>query len=63
MLATPISFKGRLVQYAGRLQRITPGKPIVAVYYYLDEKMALTMSMYRRRLPAYKQMGYQVFFD
>jgi superfamily II DNA or RNA helicase len=62
-LAMPISFKGRLVQYAGRLHRPAPDKFEVIIYDYLDELMPLTMSMYRRRLPAYRSMGYEVVRD
>ena len=63
VLAMPISFKGRLIQYAGRLHRTSPGKSKVIIYDYLDEQMALTMSMYRRRLPAYRHMGYKIIRD
>jgi len=59
-LAMPISFKGRLIQYAGRLHRPHPGKSRVVIFDYLDELLPLTMSMYRRRLPAYRSMGYEI---
>jgi superfamily II DNA or RNA helicase len=59
-LAMPISFKGRLVQYAGRLHRSAPGKRCVTLYDYLDDQLALTASMYRKRLPAYRQTGYTI---
>jgi superfamily II DNA or RNA helicase len=62
-LAMPISFKGRLVQYAGRLNRPAPSKANVVIYDYLDELLPLTMSMYRCRLPAYRSMGYEVVRD
>lgn len=62
-LTMPISFKGRLVQYAGRLHRSAPGKFKVLIYDYLDELLPLTMSMYRRRLPAYRSMGYEISRD
>lgn len=62
-LAMPISFKGRLIQYAGRLHRISPGKDKVTIYDYLDEQLAVTASMYRKRLPAYRQMGYNIQRD
>lgn len=60
VLAMPISFKGRMVQYAGRLHRQWPGKKDVVIYDYLDTCSGLTVSMYRKRLLAYKSMGYQV---
>ncbi|MDD2710589.1 MAG: DEAD/DEAH box helicase family protein [Verrucomicrobiae bacterium] len=59
-LAMPLSFKGRLIQYAGRLQRPCEGKREVVIYDYIEPANALTMSMYRKRLKAYRQMGYQV---
>ena len=60
VLAMPISFKGRMVQYAGRLHRKWPGKKDVVIYDYLDKCSGLTVSMYRKRLQAYKSMGYQI---
>ena len=60
VLAMPISFKGRLVQYAGRLHRKFPGKEDVVIYDYLDTCSGLTVSMYRKRIQAYKSMGYQI---
>ena len=60
VLAMPISFKGRMVQYAGRLHRQWPGKKDVVIYDYLDTCSGLTVSMYRKRMQAYKSMGYQI---
>lgn len=60
VLAMPISFKGRMVQYAGRLHRQYPGKKDVVIYDYLDTCSGLTVSMYRKRIQAYKGMGYQI---
>jgi superfamily II DNA or RNA helicase len=59
-LTMPISFKGRLVQYAGRLHRTSPGKTSVEVFDYLDERLLVTASMYRKRLPGYREMGYRI---
>ncbi len=59
-MALPISFKGRLVQYAGRLQRPSAGKKDVLVYDYVDTSCAMTLKMYRNRLRAYRYMGYVV---
>jgi superfamily II DNA or RNA helicase len=60
ILAMPISFKGRIVQYAGRLHRQSPGKKDVVIYDYLDTCSGLTVSMYRKRILAYRSMGYQI---
>ncbi|MGH7995467.1 MAG: TOTE conflict system archaeo-eukaryotic primase domain-containing protein [Opitutaceae bacterium] len=62
-LAMPLSFKGRLVQYAGRLHRPHAEKREVRVYDYLDEGNPLTIAMFRRRSSAYRQMGYSVILD
>jgi superfamily II DNA or RNA helicase len=59
-LAMPISFKGRMVQYAGRLHRAHEGKKDVAIYDYVDSSCAMTLKMYRKRLIAYRNMGYSV---
>ncbi|MFZ4696110.1 MAG: DEAD/DEAH box helicase family protein, partial [Verrucomicrobiia bacterium] len=59
-LAMPLSFKGRLIQYAGRLHRSFEGKRDVLIYDYIEPANALTMSMHRKRLIAYRQMGYRV---
>lgn len=57
-LTMPISFKGRLVQYAGRLHRKHQGKKEIRVFDFIDENLPVAMSMLRRRAPAYKEMGY-----
>ena len=59
-LTMPLSFKGRLVQYAGRLHRSHEGKTDVLIHDYLDDCHALTQAMFRRRASAYGQMGYHV---
>lgn len=57
-LTLPISFKGRLVQYAGRLDRSWPGKSEIRIYDYAEPEHPLTASMFRKRLAAYRGMGY-----
>ncbi len=59
-LAMPISFKGRIVQYAGRLHRLHEGKRDVEVHDYVDSHCAMALKMYRNRLRAYRDMGYAV---
>ena len=59
-LAMPLSFKGRLVQYAGRLHRPSEGKRDVMIYDYIEPANILTMSMHRKRLTTYRQMGYRI---
>jgi superfamily II DNA or RNA helicase len=59
-LAMPLSFKGRVVQYAGRLHRQHAGKHEIRIYDYLHTSSGLTIKMYRNRLRAYESMGYGV---
>ena len=56
----PISFRGRIVQYAGRLHRLHEGKRDVEVHDYVDSYCAMTLKMYRNRLRAYRDMGYAI---
>lgn len=60
VLAMPLSFKGRVVQYAGRLHRIWKGKVSVTIFDYVDSFFALSIKMYQRRLRVYRDMGYVV---
>ena len=59
-LALPISWKGRLEQYAGRLHRENDGKKDVRIYDYIDIHEPLCDSMYHNRLRAYAAIGYQM---
>ena len=60
VLASPISFKGRLVQYAGRLHRASEGKVDVRIHDYVDVSSPVMLKMYRKRRNAYEKMGYSV---
>jgi superfamily II DNA or RNA helicase len=60
VLSMPLSFKGRLVQYAGRLHRRHETKGDALIFDYLDESHAITQAMFRRRLAGYKELGYVV---
>lgn len=57
-LAFPVSFKGRLVQYTGRLTRARDGKTIVRVYDYADTRVPVLRAMHVRRLATYKALGF-----
>ena len=58
-LAQPISWKGLLAQYAGRLHREYEGKKDVRIYDYIDIHHPVCDSMYRKRLKGYASIGYQ----
>ena len=57
-LALPISWKGVLAQYVGRLHRPHPGKREVRVYDYVDEAVPVLRRMSEKRVRGYKNLGY-----
>ena len=57
-LAFPVSFKGRLVQYTGRLMRAEEHKTTVRVYDYTDTRVPVLRAMLTRRLRTYKSLGF-----
>lgn len=59
-MATPVSFRSVVEQYAGRLNRDYEGKENVIVYDYVDSHIPMFDNMYAKRLKAYKQIGYNV---
>ena len=59
-LTMPISWKGTLQQYAGRLHRDYDSKKEVLIYDYVDEKIPMLQRMYKKRLTGYKAIGYEV---
>lgn len=58
-LAMPISWKGTLQQYAGRLHRLFTGKKEVLIYDYIDIHVHVFEKMYNRRLSGYSSIGYK----
>ena len=58
-LALPISWKGLLTQYAGRLHREYEGKKDVRIYDYIDIHEPICDSMYKKRLKGYAAIGYK----
>ena len=59
-LAMPISWKGTLQQYAGRLHRLFEDKKEVRIYDYVDIHVKMLERMYQKRLSGYAAMGYMV---
>ncbi len=45
-LALPVSWKGTLIQYTGRLHRLHPGKTEVRIYDYVDRPVPMLMKMF-----------------
>ena len=61
--AMPISWKGKLTQYAGRLYRDYVGKREVVIYDYVDLNVAMLENMYHKRIKGYKDIGYEIRVD
>ena len=60
VLAMPISLRGRIIQYAGRIHREHRMKQVVIIHDYIDTSSGLTISMFKKRVRAYKKMGYSI---
>lgn len=59
-LLLPISFEGRVEQYAGRLHREHDGKTDVRIYDYVDASHPVLKKMFERRCVKYRKLGYDV---
>ncbi len=59
-LAMPISWKGTLQQYAGRLHRLYDSKKEVRIYDYVDDQVEMLKRMYAKRKSGYRAMGYLI---
>jgi len=59
-LAMPVSWKGTLVQYAGRLHRRHSDKTEVCIYDYVDRNVPMLARMFDRRMKGYRAMGYSL---
>ncbi len=57
-LALPVSWKGTLIQYTGRLHRLHPSKTEVRIYDYVDRAVPMLMRMFEKRLRGYRAIGY-----
>ncbi len=58
LLALPVSWKGTLVQYTGRLHRLHPGKREVRIFDYVDREVPMLLRMFEKRLRGYRAIGY-----
>ncbi len=59
-LVSPVAWKGIVTQYAGRLHREYEDKQDVRIYDYIDIRVPVCESMYRKRLKGYASIGYRI---
>ena len=59
-LAMPISWRGTLQQYVGRLHRLHDSKREVIVYDYVDGCVPVLSAMYSKRVRGYEAVGYAI---
>jgi superfamily II DNA or RNA helicase len=59
-LGLPISWRGTLTQYAGRLHRLNEAKKEVIIYDYVDFEVPVLAKMYARRRSGYRAIGYEI---
>ena len=59
-LALPISWRGTIAQYVGRLHRLHEGKREVRVYDYADLNVPMLSRMFDRRCRGYEALGYTI---
>jgi len=62
-LAHPVSFKGSMVQYVGRILRTYSGKTAVEVHDYVDTNVGVLAAMWRKRSRSYTQLGFTTTDD
>lgn len=63
ILAMPVSWKGTLQQYAGRLHRQYTGKSDVRIIDFVDKAYPVLLRMWDKRQRGYKAMGYRIVAD
>jgi len=59
-LTLPVSWRGTIAQYAGRLHRLYDGKREVRIYDYVDLNIPMLARMFDRRCRGYEALGYTV---
>ena len=59
-LTLPISWRGTIAQYVGRLHRLHDGKREVRVYDYADFDVPMLSRMFDRRCKGYEAVGYTI---
>lgn len=63
VLAMPVSWKGTLQQYAGRLHREQAGKTDVRIIDFVDTGHPALLRMWDKRQRGYRAMGYKIGSD
>jgi len=59
-LTLPVSWRGTIAQYVGRLHRLHEGKREVRVYDYADLNVPMLARMFDRRCKGYEAVGYSI---
>lgn len=59
-LTMPVSWKGTIAQYVGRLHRLYTSKQEVQVYDYADLNVPMLEKMFNRRCQGYEAVGYRI---
>ena len=59
-LTLPVSWRGTIAQYVGRLHRLHDGKREVRVYDYADLDVPMLSRMFDRRCRGYEAVGYSI---
>ncbi len=59
-LTLPVSWRGTIAQYAGRLHRLFDGKREVRIYDYADLNVPMLARMFDRRCRGYEAVGYEI---
>lgn len=59
-LTMPVSWRGTIAQYAGRLHRLHEGKKLVQIYDYADLEVPMLSRMFDRRCQGYEAIGYTI---
>jgi len=59
-LTLPVSWRGTIAQYAGRLHRLHEGKREVRTYDYADLDIAMLARMFDKRCRGYEALGYSI---
>jgi superfamily II DNA or RNA helicase/very-short-patch-repair endonuclease len=59
-LTMPVSWRGTIAQYVGRLHRLHDGKRVVQVYDYADLDVPMLARMFDKRCAGYEAVGYTI---